>query len=142
MLRLLIIEDLDEIYEYYERILSNLLPKEQIEFSRAATILDALELLQEPWDVILMDYAMGEAASIEGTPIRNGADLVKLRRAIEAEPQPDEETGNMTNRFPPSFIIGTSSSTVTNEFLVKEGADTSLLKNAVPEVAREIERRF
>ena len=134
MLKLLIIEDLDEIYQYYERILTNLLPKEQIEITRAATILDALSLIWEPWNVILMDYAMGEGASIEGEPIKNGADLVKIRRAVE---QKDEFSGNT-----PAFIVGTSSSTVTNEHLVKEGADTSMLKNAVPEIAREIERRL
>jgi CheY-like chemotaxis protein len=131
MLRLLIVEDLDDIYQYYERILTNLLPKEKIEITRASTILDALELIREPWDVILMDYALGEAASIEGDPIRNGADIVKVRRAIEQ--------GEM---LAASFIIGTSSSTVTNEYLVKEGADTSMLKIAVPEMAREIERRL
>ena len=131
MLRLLIIEDLDEIYEYLERILMNLLPRERIEITRAATILDSLELIREPWDVILMDYALGEGASIEGTPIKNGADLVKVRRAVE-----QGET------LAASFIIGTSSSTVTNEFLVKAGADTSMLKIEVPEMAREIERRL
>lgn len=130
-LKLLIIEDLDEIYEYYERILANLLPVERIEFTRAATIQDALELINEDWDVILMDYALGKNASIEGDPIRNGADLVKVRRALE---QAQEKA--------PAFIIGTSSSTVTNEFLVKEGADTSLIKSSVPEMAREIERRL
>lgn len=140
MLRLLIVEDLDDIYEYYERILTNLLPKEQIEITRAATIIDSLELIREPWDVILMDYALGEAASIEGDPIKNGADLVKLRRAIETTPTAEE--GKVTNQLTPSFIIGTSSNMVTNEYLVKEGADTSMLKNAVPEMAREIERRF
>ena len=143
MLRLLIIEDLDEIYQYYERILTNLLPKEQIEITRAATILDALELIRDPWDVILMDYALGETASIEGSPIRNGADLVKVRRAVEnqlAAGVGDPSTG--ATQYPASFIIGTSSSTVTNEYLVKEGADTSMLKSAVPEMAREIERRL
>ena len=131
MLRLLIIEDLDEIYEYLERILTNLLPKERIEITRAATILDALELIREPWDVILMDYALGETASIEGDPIKNGADLVKVRRAVE-----------QAETLATSFIIGTSSSTVTNEYLVKGGADTSMLKIEVPEMAREIERRL
>ncbi len=131
MLRLLIIEDLDEIYEYLERILMNLLPRERIEITRAATILDSLELIREPWDVILMDFAMGESASIEGDPIRNGADLVKVRRAVE-----QGET------LAASFIIGTSSATVTNEYLVKAGADTSMLKLEVPEMAREIERRL
>jgi CheY-like chemotaxis protein len=142
MLRLLIIEDLDEIYQYYERILTNLLPKEQIEITRAATILDALELIRDPWDVILMDYALGETASIEGTPIKNGGDLVKVRRAVESEVVGDEDPGGAVPRFPPSFIIGTSSSMVTNEYLVKDGADTSMLKSAVPEMAREIERRL
>jgi len=143
MLRLLIVEDVDEIYEYLERILMNLLPKERIETSRAATILDALELIREPWDVILMDYAMGEGVTIEGSPIRNGADLVKVRRALEAPlAERIEASVKVTNLITPSFIIGTSSSTVTNEFLVKAGADTSLLKNAVPEMAQEIERRL
>ncbi len=135
MLRLLIVEDLDDIYDYYERILINLLPKEKIEITRAATILDTLELIQEPWDVILMDYALGEAASIENDPVRNGADLIKLRRAVEAA---NDGCGGIER----AFIIGTSSNMVTNEYLVKEGADTSMLKNAVPEMAREIERRL
>jgi CheY-like chemotaxis protein len=134
MLRLLVIEDLDEIYEYYERVLINLLPEEKIEITRAATILAALELIQEPWDVILMDYALGEIASIERAPVKHGADLIKVRRAVEA-------SGDASSLIP-AFIIGTSSSTVTNEFLVKAGADASLLKNAVPEMAREIERRL
>lgn len=139
MLRLLIVEDLDEIYQYFERILTNLLPKEKIEITRVATLRDALEVLSDTqWDVILMDYAMGEAASVEGDSIKNGSDLVKFRRAVEG-PGADEEG---ERRFDPSFIIGTSSSTVTNEYLVKSGADTSLLKNAVPEMAREIERRL
>jgi len=143
MFRLLVIEDLDDIYEYYERVLINLLPKEKIEITRATTILDALELIQEPWDVILMDYALGETASIEGASVKHGADLIKVRRAVEnqlAAGTGDPSTGAV--RYPISFIIGTSSSTVTNEFLVKAGADASLLKNAVPEMAREIERRL
>lgn len=142
MLRLLVVEDIDEIYEYLERILMNLLPKERIEISRAATIRDALELMHEPWDVILMDYAMGEGVNIEGSPIKNGRDLVKVRRAIETEHDHVAKAVKVANRLTPSFIIGTSSSTVTNEFLVKAGADTSLLKNAVPEMAQEIERRL
>jgi CheY-like chemotaxis protein len=143
MFRLLVIEDLDEIYEYYERVLINLLPKEKIEITRAATILDALELIQEPWDVILMDYAVGEPASIGGASVKHGADIIKVRRAVESQlaaGEGDPSTG--ATRYPPAFIIGTSSSTVTNEFLVKAGADASLLKNAVPEMAREIERRL
>jgi CheY-like chemotaxis protein len=140
MLRLLIIEDLDDIYQYYERILTNLLPREKIEITRTATIQDSLEVIREPWDVILMDYAMGDFASLEGEPIKNGADLVKVRRAVEANPV--VEDGKVTNALVPSFIIGTSSSMVTNEYLVRDGADTSLLKSAVPEMAREIERRL
>jgi CheY-like chemotaxis protein len=142
MLRLLIVEDLDDIYQYYERILTNLLPKEKIEITRAATIPDSLELIREPWDVILMDYAMGMPGEIEGDPVKNGADLVKIRRAVESEVVGDEDPGGAVTRFPPSFIIGTSSSMVTNEYLVRDGADTSLLKSAVPEMAREIERRL
>jgi CheY-like chemotaxis protein len=142
MLRLLIIEDLDDIYQYYERILTNLLPKEKIEITRAATLRDSLELIREPWDVILMDYAMGDAASIEGDPIKNGADLVKVRRCVEAINACEVEDGKVTEALVPSFIIGTSSSMVTNEYLVRDGADTSLLKSAVPEMAREIERRL
>lgn len=140
MLRLLIIEDLDDIYQYYERILTNLLPKEKIEITRAATIPDSLELIREPWDVILMDYAMGAPGKIEEEPVKNGADLVKIRRAVEANPTVVD--GKVTNALAPSFIIGTSSSMVTNEYLVRDGADTSLLKSAVPEMAREIERRL
>jgi len=82
-----------------------------------------------------MDYALGEAASIENDPVRNGADLIKLRRAVEAA---NDGCGGIER----AFIIGTSSNMVTNEYLVKEGADTSMLKNAVPEMAREIERRL
>jgi CheY-like chemotaxis protein len=140
MLRLLIVEDLDDIYQYYERILTNLLPKEKIEITRAATIPDSLELIREPWDVILMDYAMGMPGEIEGDPVKNGADLIKVRRGVEANPTVVD--GKVTNALVPSFIIGTSSSMVTNEYLVRDGADTSLLKSAVPEMAREIERRL
>jgi CheY-like chemotaxis protein len=140
MLRLLIVEDLDDIYQYYERILTNLLPKEKIEITRAATIPDSLELIREPWDVILMDYAMGMPGEIEGDPVKNGADLIKVRRVVEANPTVVD--GKVTNALVPSFIIGTSSSMVTNEYLVRDGADTSLLKSAVPEMAREIERRL
>lgn len=140
MLRLLIVEDLDDIYQYYERILTNLLPKEKIEITRAATIPDSLELIREPWDVILMDYAMGMPGEIEGDPVKNGADLIKVRRVVEANPTVVD--GKVTNALVPSFIIGTSSSMVTNEYLVRDGADTSLLKSAVPDMAREIERRL
>ncbi len=133
--RLLIVEDMDELYEYYERILTQLLPKDRIEMVRAATIASALEVIKDPWGAILMDYALGEAAHIDDSPIRNGADLVKVRRAVEAG---DDGCGG-TER---ALILGISSSTVTNEFIIKEGADASMLKHQVPEMAKEIERRL
>ncbi len=135
MLKLLVVEDVDLVYQYIERILTNLLPKERLEITRAATLRDSLELIREPWDVILMDYAMGDSATLEDAVIRTGADLVQLRRSIE-------NTGDGLGGTAPAFIIGTSSATIHNEALVKQGADTSLRKDEVPEMAAEIRRRL
>ena len=64
----------------------------------------------------------------------------RLRRAVEGKPLLlAVKEGVPLGR---TFILGASSSTVTNEKLVKAGADTSLLKSSVPEMAAEIRRRL
>jgi len=127
-MRVLIVEDNVDIYDdYLFRIFNNLLPMDRIEVEHSATLSEAVSKIQEDWDVILMDYALGKAINHEGHKIKDGADLVEMRRIIE------EKSGNQ------SFIIGMSSHEVGNRLMIYKGADSSYLKLHVTEMAREIE---
>jgi len=130
-LRVLIIEDNEEIYHYFMRIFEHKLDTTQFEFVCASTIQAALEVLPEQWDVILMDYAMGEAAKLDEMSFRNGADLVSYRRALESMATQEGADQNC----PACRIVGTSSNTVCNDLINKAGANSSYLKLNVPEIA-------
>jgi len=127
-MRVLIVEDNVDLYnDYMLRILSNVLPMDKIHLEHAIDLLGAAEKLTEKWDVILMDYSLGKSAvSFYDDKIKDGADLVALRRAIEE------------NKEESSFIIGTSSNQVGNRLMVERGADTSYLKLHILEIAKEI----
>ncbi len=131
-LRVLIVEDNEEIYHYFMRIFEHKLDTAQFEFVCASTIQAALEVLPEQWDVILMDYAMGEAAKLDEMSFRNGADLVSYRRTLE---EMATQKGTNPRECPACRIVGTSSNTVCNDLINKAGANGSYLKLNVPEIA-------
>lgn len=131
-LRVLIAEDVDELYEYFLRIFENLLPVEEVEFTRASSVQAAVEILPEPWDVILMDYSLGAPATLNEMNFRTGKDLVAFRRTLE----------NSQGAAPRSFIVGISSNGVGNDLMVEEGADLGLLKLLVPEIAAVLKEQL
>ena len=142
MLRILVVEDRTAYYQdYLLRIFAKTLPMDEIHFTHVTNIAGGLEMLVEDWDVILMDYALGAAHKVEetGSVFRNGSDLVRLRRQLEHNSGALSEDGPT---LPASFIIGISSNQVGNRAMVETGADTSLLKIYVHEIAKEIKGRL
>ena len=132
MFRLLIVEDQVDFYEdYLLRVFAKLLPLEKISIVHAPTLDAAITALQEPWDAILMDYSLGPKTEFLGEPVRDGADLVRFRRTIEAQ-----------TKQPGAFILGMSSNSVGNKLIQERGADTTLLKLHVPEMAKLIAERI
>ena len=129
MFRLLVVEDQTEFYEdYLLRLFQKLLPMEKISVVHVPTLEAALEALQEPWDFILMDYSLGAKTDFMGDPIRDGADLVLFRRAVEQQ-----------RKQPTAFILGISSNRVGNRLMQERGASNTLLKLEVPQMAKLIE---
>lgn len=90
MIKILIVEDVPEIYSYYTNIFSKALPEAtEYEFVHAPSIETACAVLNEPWDAILLDYDLGEAFEYEGETIKNGAALslaIKKRRGKSRNP--------------------------------------------------------
>jgi CheY-like chemotaxis protein len=128
MFRLLVVEDQADFYEdYLLRIFEKLLPMEKISVVHVPSLDAAITALPEPWDVILMDYSMGPGTTFLGDPIRDGGDLTALRRAIEENQD-----------IPKAFILGTSSNQVGNRLMQERGADNTVLKIQVPEMAKLI----
>jgi hypothetical protein len=105
---------------------------ERLEIVHAPTIENALEYIAAPWDVILMDYALDKPVEYMDHKIRDGCDLVMVRRIYE---DGHSEDGR-------AFIIGTCSNQVGNRLMVERGADTSFLKLHVTEIAKEIRQRL
>lgn len=142
MFKVLVVED-DEVFyqDYLLRLFAKSLPMEQLQFTHVPNIERALEKMIELWDVILMDYALGSAFKVEqtGSIFRDGKDLITLRRQLESSRPPDSADGET---MPASFIIGTSSNQVGNRLMVEAGANVSLLKIQVVEMAREIWSRL
>ncbi len=131
-LKVLIVEDVDDLHEYYLRIFEHSLPVEEVEFTRASSLQAAVAALPEQWDVILMDYALGEPATLDDMKFRNGKDLVAFRRALEGS------RGDVSR----CFIVGISSNGVGNDLMVDHGADLGLLKLRVPEMASVLKTRL
>jgi hypothetical protein len=133
MFRLLIIEDQDDFFEnYLLRLFGLLLPMEGIAFERAATLPEAGQrLLENRWDLILMDYTIGPRVEFLGDLLRNGADLTRLRRGVEVE--------RHWNR---AFVAGTASSGVGNRAIFEAGAQKIYLKSEVEKMAELIKFRM
>jgi len=124
MFRLLVVEDQVEFYEdYLLRLFGKLLPMEKISVVHVPTLDAAIVALQEPWDFILMDYSLGPKTDFLGDPVRDGADLVAFRRAVEE-----------SRSMPKAFILGVSSNQVGNKLMQDRGADNTVLKLAVPQM--------
>lgn len=129
MFRLLVVEDQAEFYQdYLLRIFEKMLPMETISVVHVPTLDAALVALVGEWDMILMDYSMGSKTEFMGDPVRDGADLVRFRRAVEQQAA-----------APPAFILGTSSNQVGNRLMQEVGANNTVLKLQVPEMAKLIE---
>ncbi len=128
MFRLLVVEDQADFYQdYLLRVLGNLLPMEKISIVHVPTLDAALVALQEQWDFILMDYGLGAKTNFLGDPVRDGADLVAFRRAIEK-----------TQKGDGAFILGMSSNRIGNQLMQERGANDSVLKLEVPQMAKMI----
>ena len=130
-MRVLVVEDNVDFYNnYLSRLFAHLLPMNKIEMVHASTLTEALDKIDEKWDVILMDYSLDKPVELDGHKIKDGVDLVSIRRAVEG------------SDGPASFIIGISSNQVGNRLMVGAGADTSFLKLYVVEMAKEIEQKL
>lgn len=126
MFRLLVVEDQVDFYQdYLLRLFSRLLPMEKVSVTHAPNLEAALVALRDPWNAVLMDYSLGTRTEFLGDPVRDGSDLVRFRRAIEA----------LTGQ-PKAYILGMASSKVSNKRLQETGADTSLLKLQVVDMAK------
>lgn len=132
-MRILIVEDNKDFYnDYLIRLFNNILPMDKLEIVHASTVAEVLFKINDWWDVILMDYFLGKSVTeLGGKKIKDGADLVKIRRVIESK-----------SPNPASFIMGISNNQVSNRMLISAGADTSFLKICVIEMAQEIEQRL
>jgi CheY-like chemotaxis protein len=129
MFRLLVVEDQADFYQdYLLRIFENMLPMETISVVHVPSLDAALAALSDPWDMILMDYSMGPKTEFMGDAVKDGADLISFRRAIE-----------QTQGVPKAFILGTSSNQVGNRLMQERGADNTVLKLQVPQMAKMIE---
>ena len=126
---ILVVEDVKEIYEYYLRVFEQILPVEDIEFTHASSIKEACEVLEQPFDIILMDYALGAPFLAPGATksITDGAGLVKVRRFLEGK-----------NIVKPAQIFGISSAKIGNDLLIKAGAHYAYLKVKVEELANSL----
>jgi len=134
MFRLLVVEDQVDFYQdYLLRIFGKLLPMESISVVHVPTLDAALVALQERWDFILMDYSLGAKTKFLGDPVRDGVDLIAFRRAIE-------EANDGCGGIPVAFILGTSSNEVGNRLMRGKGANATVLKIQVPEMANVIRR--
>ncbi len=129
MFRLLVVEDNVDLYQdYFLRLFENLLPMEEISLVHVPTLRAACQALLEPWDFILMDYALGPKCDfIDDITVRDGADLARFRRSVEEK----QEVAK-------AFILGTSSNQVGNRRIQESGADNTLLKLQVVEMAQLI----
>lgn len=133
-MRILVVEDNEEFYHsYLLRFFAKLLPVDKLQFVHTPRVAAALELLKEPWSIILMDYALSDSVKVEvegqgTTMIKDGRDLIKIRRR-------QEQTGE---GLPTSLIIGMASSQIGNQILRQAGAQKSFLKLQVPEMAAAV----
>jgi hypothetical protein len=142
MHRILVVESENEFYqEYLLRHFGSILPMEDLEFVQAPNITAALERLPEVWDCILMSSPLGSPVRVPetGSIFRDGGDLIAFRRELEKEPAPGHLYGEA---IPASFIMGIASNQVANRGMVEAGADTSLLKIHVQQMAQEILERL
>lgn len=83
-IEVLVVEDMDVLYKILLKSFRQALPMEEFNFTHVGTKAAALDVLDQDWDVILMDYHLGTQETIrDGVEFRNGADLVAYRRKIE-----------------------------------------------------------
>ena len=133
MFKLLVVEDQVDFYEgYLSRIFEKTLPMDKIIMVHVPTLDTAIVALQEHWNFILMDYSLGAKINFLGDPVRDGADLVSFRRAIE---KADDGCGGI----PRAYILGISSNQVGNILMNERGADDGVLKLQIPHMADYIQ---
>jgi len=133
MYRVLVVEDNTEFYENeLLRFFGELLPMDRIELVRVASLEEAMTVVNDPWDAILVDYFMGPAVPApegeeDGKRVKHGADFVEVRRKLEKGGEPAQ-------------IIGISNVQIGNALIVKAGASTSFNKSLLEEITREVGR--
>jgi len=103
-MRILVLEASEEYYHtYLLRLFAKLLPSDKLEFVHAPRLEDALGLLEQEWDIVLLGYRFPDSvkvASEQGSEmvVRNGGDWLRLRRAAER-----------VRGLKKSFVIGVTS---------------------------------
>jgi CheY-like chemotaxis protein len=124
--RVLVVEDLELLYEYLMNVFQNILPMEHFEFVNVQTTEAAVEALEEDWDAIIVDHHIGPGGPQVGEKrIRTGADLVTHRRQLE-QSQPDK---------PGALLIAASANHVNNRYLLSAGADCAYVKKDAKDIA-------
>lgn len=125
MFKLLVVEDKIDFYEgYLLRIFETLLPMEKISVTHVPTLGAATAVLLEPWDAMLVDFSLGARVKFDDETIRDGGDLIAYRRGAEKD-----------QRVPKTLILGMSSNQAGNRAMKDRGADGTVLKIQVPEMA-------
>jgi hypothetical protein len=133
-MRVLIIEDRQGLADEYLRIFNHLLVGEY-SYTHVLSIEAAIPpLAQENWDVILVDQELGAPGVFpmgeeeDSLKLSNGYDLVTFRRNIE----------DGVEDIAKSHIIGIASNKVALTFFNDLGANETLLKIFMPEMAESI----
>ncbi len=110
---------MDVLYKILLKSLRKSLPMEEFNFTRVSTKATALDVLEQDWDVILMDYHLGTQETIrDGVEFLNGADLVAYRRRFE-EANPERK----------AYIIGMAGLDKYNQLLEIEGVDVTCIRH-------------
>jgi len=131
--KILVVEDVQAIYEYYLRVFEQILPMADLEFTHAGSIQAACAVLENPFDIILMDYSLGAPFLAPGAtkPIRNGAELIQVRLLLERR-------GVVRQ----ALFFGTSSSKIGNDLLTRAGAHYIFHKTRVEELANALKTTY
>jgi len=136
-MRILVLEASEEYYHtYLLRLFAKLLPSDKLEFVHAPRLEDALGLLEQEWDIVLLGYRFPDSvkvASEQGSEmvVRNGGDWLRLRRSAEK-----------VRGLEKSFIIAMTSSQPEGRALRILTADAAYSKLQVVDLAKMIQARL
>lgn len=134
-MRVLIIEDRQDLAEEYLRIFKHMLEGDY-SYTHVPSIEAALEpLAKENWDVIFIDNDLGPGATlppiegVEEVKLNNGYNLVSFRREVENEIEGIDR----------AYIVGIAASQVALTFFDDLNTDDSIMKLFIPSMASTIQ---